>query len=193
MYETIILNVPNVTDWAQERNQLLKRAKPGWVFFLDPDEQVTPQLAAEMESPNQHYAGYYLRRDDYFMGRWLKFGETGTVRLLRFAKRNVGQWVGKVHETWQVTGPTGEFKNHLKHYSHKNITSFITKINRYTDIAADKQFSYLKLLYPVGKFMQNYFFRLGFLDGFPGFVMAYMMSLHSLIVRVKEYDLSRVI
>lgn len=191
MYQTIILNTPNITDWSKERNKALKTAKSDWVFFLDSDEEVSPELTHELNSPQTGFNGFYLRRDDYFMGRWLKFGETANARLLRLAKKDAGVWHGKVHETWDIKGPVGELKNHLRHYPHKNIAGFITKINHYTDLAAAQRFSHSQLFLPIGKFFQNYFLRLGFLDGMAGFVVAYMMSFHSLLVRVKSYDLSR--
>jgi hypothetical protein len=46
------------------------------------------------------------------------------------------------------------------------------------------------IFYPFGKFILNYFLKLGFLDGAPGFVYAFMMSFHSFLVRGKLYTLN---
>ena len=180
-----------ITDFAAARNKLLNDSKDDWILFLDTDEVISQELNNEILKlvQNDNINGYYLKRDDYFFGRWLRFGETANVRLLRLGRKGSGKWKNPVHEVWNISGPTGELKNPLLHYSHPTIKSCISKINQYTDIAAkDKKFNFFELIYPIIKFIQNYFLRRGFLDGFPGFVMAYMMSLHSLIVRVKTYD-----
>lgn len=118
----------------------------------------------------------------------VKIWETANVRLLRLGKKDAGQWRRPVHEVWEISGPVGVLKNPLRHYPHPAIHEFIQTINRYTDLETGK-FSYFRLFAnPIGKFIQNYFFRLGFLDGFPGFVMAYMMSFYSLVVRVKQAE-----
>ena len=179
----------NITDFAAARNEALKKAKGDWILFLDTDEKISPALATEIKNLVPKFNGYYLKRDDYFFGRWLKFGETANVRLVRLARKDSGKWSGKVHEVWKINGPIGELKNPLQHYPHPSIKRFVDKINHYTDIAHnDRKFKYFELLYPAAKFFQNYILRLGFLDGLAGFVMAFMMSFQSLITRVKQYD-----
>lgn len=191
LISTVVLNKPNITDFSMERNAALKKAKTPWVFFADSDEKVTQELEREIleQVQNDKYIGFYVKRDDFFLGKWLKHGETASVRLLRLAKKEAGLWQGNVHEIWKVTGPTATLANHIKHYSHPTISGFITKINQYTGLIDDEKFSLFELfVYPTIKFVQNYFLRFGFLDGFAGFVMAYMMSLQSLITRVKRYE-----
>lgn len=178
-----------ITDFAHERNALLDKAKTEWVLFVDTDEKVTPELEKEIYDTivKTKYDGFYIRRKDFFMGRWLRFGETGKIKLLRLGKKGAGKWVRKVHEFWDIKN-AGELKNPLLHYP----TQSIEKINFYSEIDAHEfgYFSFPEVFYkPVGKFLQNYFLRLGFLDGFAGFVHAWMMSFQSLVVRVKQYDL----
>ncbi|MDO8514877.1 MAG: hypothetical protein Q7S14_00090, partial [bacterium] len=104
------------------------------------------------------------------------------------------KWVRKVHEFWDIKN-TGELEEYLIHYPHPTIFDFINQINLYTETDAKellkegKKFSYFRLICnPIGKFIQNYFLKLGFLDGSAGFVYAFMMSFHSLVVRVKMHD-----
>lgn len=196
---TVVLKTKKpVVDFAKERNNLLAKASSDWVLFVDTDEVVSDALKREIQEKiqdaNSKIQGYYLKRSDYFLGRWLRFGETANVKLLRLGRRGAGKWQGKVHETWEIEGAVGHLKNPLQHFPHPTIGEFISDINHYTDLRAREisKFSLLEtLFYPPVKFFQNYVLRLGFLDGFPGFVMAYMMSLHSLIVRVKMYDFSQ--
>lgn len=173
-------------DYAAQRNFALEKAKGDWILFLDTDERLEHELT---EIPIG-FDAFYLRRLDEFFGKTLKHGETGNIRLIRLAKKNFGTWTGKVHETWVGSGKIGTLKNPILHFPHQTIKEFIREINNYTEIRANevKKSNFLEILKPIFKFIDNYVLKLGFLDGFAGFVMAYMMSLHSLIVRVKQYE-----
>lgn len=157
--------------------------------------------------------GYALKRRDYFLGTWLEHGETSAVRLVRLGKKNAGVWEGNVHETWNIQGTVGELESPLSHYPHKTISEFLESINRYTDaitrrssrliqehvqnlkgassrsrLSRDENESIRIVVYPIGKFFQNYILRMGFLDGVPGLIMATMMSFHSFLVRAKRWE-----
>lgn len=186
-----------ISDYAATRNQALEKAKGDWVLFVDSDELVSRQLAREIKRAIQDrmYSGFYLRRLDNFWGKTLHFGEVGNTKLLRLAKKGTGLWQRKVHEVWHVSGKIGELKSPLLHFPHPTMAEFIGSINHYTDIDAvelsreGKNFNYFRIIAnPVGKFLVNYFAKLGFLDGWFGLAYAFMMSLHSLIVRVKVYE-----
>jgi len=188
---------PLAGDWAAQRNYALEQVATRWALFVDADEIVTPALAREISQVvnDSQFQGYYLPRQDRFLGRTLHFGETGRIHLLRLARKDAGIWVRPVHETWQISGPTSVLKHPLLHFPHPTINSFLSKLNHYTSLEASfrqtqgETFSLFKtLVFPPAKFFHNYFFKLGFLDGFPGFVMAFMMSLHSLCAKIKQYD-----
>lgn len=188
-------------DFAAQRNFGLEKAAGEWVVFVDADEIVPRALAQEILQTlksNPGVDGFVLSRRDWFMGRQLNYGETGMVKLLRLGRKTAGKWRRRVHEIWKINGPLETLKAPLEHHSHENIHQFIKRINDWTDIDAaalnqeGKNFSVFRLgLNPLGKFLSNYFLKLGILDGFPGFVMAFMMSLYSLVVRVKQYGLSQ--
>lgn len=186
MVETIILKTDSpITDFANERNLLLEKARSDWVLFLDSDEKISSELQKELDTNNFKCDGYFIKRLDYFMGKWLKFGETGNIKLLRLGKKGAGKWVRKVHEYWAIKN-TGTLFGTILHFPLLTIR----KINYYSSLDAGEfgKFTYWQLVKPIAKFIQNYFLRLGFLDGLPGFVHAYMMSLQSLVVRVKQYE-----
>jgi len=125
-------------------------------------------------------------------GNELMWGETGQLQLIRLARRQMGRWHRPVHEIWRIKGSVGQLKSPLYHYPHPTLADFFNKINHYTNIEAGyrrRQFDLFELIfYPPGKFFYNYFIKLGFLDGIPGLIMAVMMSLHSLLVRIKLYE-----
>lgn len=185
-------------DFARQRNYGLKKAKNAWVLFVDDDEIVPPDLAAEIKTAinSTRHNGYYLHRLDYYYSQPLRHGETGTIKLLRLAKKNAGQWVRPVHETWKIDGSVGELTHPLIHNRSDMVTSFINRVVLYGPIDAKalaqegKPFSLWRLLFnPLAKFIVNYKLKFGFLDGYPGLFQAYLMSVQSLTVRVFQWQL----
>lgn len=183
-------------DFAAQRNFGLEKTKGDWVLFVDADERVPPKLATEIKQAikDGKFVGFYLRRQDFIWGRRLNHGETANVRLLRLGQKGAGEWQRRVHETWEIKGKVGELKEPLFHYPHPTISKFLEQINFYTSLNASEFLRERRgvgliqiLAYPVGKFLQNYIFRLGFLDGTPGIIMALMMSFHSFLTRAKLY------
>jgi len=188
---------PLSDNYAKQRNYGLTLAHTDWIFFLDTDEYVPEALMREIRAAvhTGNCNGYMLKRTDIFMQKKLHHGETGYARFLRLAKRDTGYWQRPVHETWSISGKIGTLKHSLMHTPHDSISSFLDKIIVYTTMEAQyrkrngERFSLFKVLvYPVAKFFVNYILKRGFLDGFPGLAMAYMMSLHSCSVRVHMYE-----
>lgn len=189
-------------DFASQRNYGLKKAKGKWVLFVDADERVSLSLRSEIiqivNNPMVQYSGCYVRRRDYMWGRELKFGETGSLKLLRLAKRNSGKWKRRVHEVWNVTGETFMLKNPLLHYPHPTLRKFISNVNKMSSLHAGANYEEGKrasilhiLIWPKGKFVQNYFLKLGVLDGIQGFLVAAMMSFHSYLAWGKQWFLQK--
>ncbi len=187
-------------DFAEQRNFGLSKANGEWALFVDSDEVVTPQLAQEIkqvvEIPNPKSQipinGYYIKRNDFMFGKWLRYGETGNVSLLRLAKKDAGKWTRPVHEVWDIKGQTDTLKSPLLHSSHPNVAQFLSEINYYSTINANYLFkthtpslAWKIVVYPTAKFIHNFIFRFGFLDGMQGLILAILMSFHSFLTRGK--------
>jgi len=181
-------------DFSNQRNFGLQKASGNWILFLDSDEVISQQLANEIvhtiKIPKVN--GYYLKRLDIFMDVKLKHGETGDIKLLRLAKKGFGIWEGKVHETWRITGQVGVLQNAILHYHNLTILQFLERLDKYSTLQANSLFEKkvkeplcCHFVKPIAKFILNYIVRLGFMDGYPGLVMAWLMSWHSLLVRIK--------
>lgn len=183
-------------NFSKARNQAEKYIRTSWILWLDADEVISKELADEL----QHHAyqrflsGVVCFRQDVFLQKVLRFGETGHVRLLRMVRKGKGSWVGLVHETLRTSGKTLLAKSPIYHQPHVSLSSFLDKIIFYAEIAGRQKRvhpirSFIEMfIFPLGKFVFNYVFLLGFLDGFPGFCMAFMMSLHSFLVRVYRVE-----
>lgn len=186
-------------DYSKQRNFGLSKTSCNWVLFVDADERVFQALQKEIIkaiSERNNFDGYFIKRRDFIWSKELRYGETGNIKLLRLAKKNKGEWRGRVHETWEVKGNIGQLNAFLAHYPHQTITEFIREINFYTDIRAKELFDngtkaswLLIIFYPKAKFILNYFLKLGFLDGIEGLIMAVFMSFHSFLVRAKLWKL----
>ena len=125
----LTLNTPNITDFAAERNELLKSATTEWVLFLDTDESLSPALEQEIQNtisnPQNSYSAYLIPRLDTFMGKQLRHGETGKAKFVRLAKKDFGKWERPIHEIWIPVGARrgspvkiGTLRNPLIHNSH---------------------------------------------------------------------------
>ncbi len=188
-------------DYASQRNWAMEKASHDWILFVDADEQVSKDLRKNLtgiiEKSNQ-FSTYYIKRRDFFWGRELRFGETHKIRsqgLIRLVKKNAGHWVGQVHETFYTDKAVGRLSGYLDHYPHQTVREFIKDVNRYSSIRAkelDKQGVKANIFtvcfLPLGKFILNYWLKLGVFDGVAGFIYAFFMSFHSFLVRAKLYQ-----
>lgn len=198
-YKTTIYSHALNNDFSTQRNFGISKAKNEWILFVDSDEIVSDALAYEISNAIQlkdqnlrSYNGFYFRRTDFMWGKELRHGETGNIKLLRLARKKAGLWVGMAHEKWKINGLIGTLINPIKHFPHKTVDEFLKEINFYTDIKSQelydkktKVFFWDIFLYPFGKFLLNFFFKKGFMDGMQGLVFAIIMSFHSFLVRGK--------
>ena len=169
----------------------MQKASNDWVLFLDSDEEFCG-IVELFHCPAQ----YAFRRHDFLFNQVLKHGETANLWFPRLMKKTQGTWKNAVHEVWNSKLPIIHLRSaYLLHHPHASISMFFQKLNRYTSIDAMERekgshiMLWLQLLtFPVGKFLWNYIILRGIFDGYRGLCMAYMMSLSSLIVRIKQWE-----
>jgi glycosyltransferase involved in cell wall biosynthesis len=189
-------------NFAKQRNFGLRRAKEKWVLFIDDDEVVTRELADEIVQITSKfelgYSGFYLTRQDLLWERVLRYGEPGRIKLLRLAKKVAGKWQREVHEYWNIKGDTKTLKHPIIHYPHQTLSEFILSVNHMSSLHAkanqkeEKGSGLFKIIiWPLGKFINNYLIKLGFLDGTQGIVHALTMSFHSYLSWSKLWLLQR--
>lgn len=211
--EILVEERREIADYAAARNEALGKAKREWVVFVDGDEEIGEELKKEIRRITDKdykdyknynisgacFSGAYFKRRDRFLGKWLKHGETASVRLLRLGRRDAGRWERPIHEVWKISGRIGELKHPLWHYSHGSVDGMVEKLDRYSEIEAEYRLGRLgglgkfgKLgvlgemaIFPLTKFVHNYFLRLGVLDGMEGLIHALMMAGHSFLTRAK--------
>lgn len=184
-------------DFAKQKNYGLEKATSKWVLFLDADEVVPKELAEEivqtLNNSYIHAEGFYIKRKDFLWGAEMKHGEVGNTRSLRLIQKHLGKWIRPVHEELSIRGRVKTLKYPLYHYPHQTIREFVDHVNNWSTLHAEanrkegKRASLFKIIFwPLGSFVVNYFFRLGFMDGLRGFELALMMSLHSFLSWSKQ-------
>jgi hypothetical protein len=185
--EFITLNKKGITDFAGERNKLLRKAKAEWVFFVDRDEKVSNALRREILAAVQNkdkYNGFYVVRQIIFLGKFI-----GRDQVLRLARKGAGKWRRAVHETWDIKGKVGTLRNCLSHRTAEGLREYLAKINYFSTLHArenlkeGKHSNIFKIIcYPKVKFLWN------FLSG-RGFVFSLIQSFHSFLGWAKMYEI----
>lgn len=190
----------SLVNFSEQRNFALSKVKNDWALFVDADEIVSKKLTEEIKKriAEKNIDGYLIKREDIFLGKKMKGGDVGNVWLLRLGRKSKGKWIGDVHEEWKIHGNISRFSNPIQHKSHKNLGSFIEKINFYSTLRANElkkssincSFADI-ILYPKVKFINLYFIKMGFRDGIHGVLHAVFMSMYSFLVRGKLYQMYR--
>lgn len=169
--------------YAATKTHGIELAKHNWIFWIDADEALTPQLKEEIlsfkKSQPDHVA-YSVPRKAYFLGRWIKHSGWYPGRVLRlFNKQHVHFSDSKVHEHLIVNGSTGKLQYPLDHFTDPNIEHYYIKFNRYTTLAAlelknkkKKPSGFSMFLRATIMFVKMYILKRGFLDGTQGLILA---------------------
>lgn len=176
-------------------------ASHNWIFTLDADEVVTAELEESIlkTKTGERLDAYKIGRITNYCGKWIKHSGWYPDHIVRLFDRTKGQWHGgSIHEHWELntTGNIGLLNGHLLHYSYPTLSHHIRKIDKFTELSArdavahGKDCSLFKILIvPKWNFIVTYFFRLGFLDGYYGYLIAKLDSYVSFIKynKIRQY------
>ena len=144
--------------------------------------------------------GYWLRRNNFFLGRSIKHGGFWPDPKMRLFRRGAGRFEDRsVHEDVRLEGPEGTLDNALIHHSYPTLSDYIDHMNRYSSLGAEMvaakgrvRFSFVNIvLRPMFSFTYNYFFRLGFLDGREGLLLHLYHGVYVSWKYAKASELSR--
>ncbi len=153
------------------------------ILSIDCDERVTPELAAEIRDiagEGLPVAGYSVPRRTFVGRSEIRHCGWYPDRTIRLFDRRRGHFSPEsVHERVLVDGEVGTCRHHLLHYSFAGFGDMLTKMNRYTDLGAEKLFAagrragFLDVtVRPAYTFFRTYLLQLGFLDGFAGYLVS---------------------
>lgn len=183
----------------EQKNFALQQAKHTHVLALDADEVLTEELRQEVLRVKKNWQadGYKLKRLTNYRGQWIKHSGWYPDRKLRLIDKNKAQWGGQNPHDKLMPVPGATIQNlngdMLHHFSY-NLKQHVAQINTYTDIAVQQMWDRGKkgsllaiLVKPPFRFFYTYIFRLGFLDGFNGFLIAVLSAFTAFLKYTKLY------
>lgn len=139
--------------------------------------------------------GYLIPRRNIILGAEIKYTRWSPDKHIWLFRKEKGKWVGDIHEEVEIEGWTGELQNAKIHYQYETVADFFAMLNNYTEREANqlvkqgKKFSYFQLFYaPFLSFSRRFIYKKGFLDGWRGFVLSYMMAIYRMTTWIKVWE-----
>lgn len=173
------------TDWpgfGPQKNRALAKATGDWVLSLDADEYLSDELKSEIQQAINlnNTDAYSIPRRSKYCGHTIRFGDWRNDNVVRLFKRGCASFSNDlVHEKLLVTGTIKKLNNHLYHEAFSSLEEVLNKMNQYSTLGAEMRFkkgqtaSLSKAIsHSLWTFIRGYFFRLGFLDGKAGYMLA---------------------
>lgn len=185
----------------QQKNFALDQCQYDFVLSLDADEALSKKLREEIKhiKTQTEFSGYTFNRLTNYAGHWVRYCGWYPDTKLRIIDRRKARWKGvNPHDILQMNNneQVHFLKGDLLHYSYESITSHVTQTNKFTSIAAQASYqagvrsSLFKIVTrPLFKFLRDYFFKRGFLDGRYGFVICYINALSAFLKYSKIYEI----
>ena len=180
-----VLQIP-FNGFGDLRNKAISYCSGEWIFSLDSDERCTKEVRDEILTliENAPLDIYNVPRKNFFMGRWIKHsGWYPNFRQPQLFKNGKMTYDLKpVHEGFLSNSnrEIGVIKNFIWQFPFKNTEEVIHKANRYSSLGVVKLKDkgeiggvFKAFLHGFWAFNKHYIFKLGFLDGGPGFVIAF--------------------
>jgi glycosyltransferase involved in cell wall biosynthesis len=168
--------------FGPQRRRATELAKHDWILSLDADEALSGEgqaelltlLAAEPVAP-----AFAFPRLSFHMGRWIRHGGWYPDWQIRLFDRRRANWSSaQVHEKVEAS-TVARLKKPLLHWVFKDLSDQVATNNRYSSLGAEEleakgrgMILFNLLVRPKVKFFETYVWKLGFLDGMPGFVIS---------------------
>jgi glycosyltransferase involved in cell wall biosynthesis len=156
-----------------------------WIFWIDADERVTPELRASIEAlrrrePAALPDGFRIARRTKYLGRWILHSGWHPDYQMRLYRKAASYWDGiPPHQTARVRGRVETLAGEFLHYTKRSLSEHHAVMDSYTSLAAEYLHSRRRgagigdlLLRPAAAFLRTYVLKQGFRDGLPGLIIA---------------------
>ncbi len=175
-----------------------------WILFLDADEEVSPELAGEIQRllrDGTECTGFELLRRPRAFGRWLEHGgwfPDWQERLVRKDSYTVNH--AEVHGGFSSRGARGRLKGMVYHYTYDTLFAYVSRMNEYTSLEVANRLArrpaararwYNMILSPVSHFFRMFVSRRGYKDGMHGFVLAVLDATYAMLLYAKLWEYRR--
>ena len=175
-------------DYITQKNYANTLAKSKFILSLDADEALDQTLCQSILKAKEKSEcdGYFMNRMNRYCDKWIRHGAWYPDKKLRLFRKDKGAWKGLyIHEKVQLTDDAkiGYLRGHILHYTYDSIEGHISQFNNFTSLSAQKLFAENRKIGVIGiffkplyNFIQGFFFKFGFLDGYYGVVICLINS-----------------
>ncbi len=173
----------------EQKNFAISQSKYPFILSLDADEAIDETLWNEIKaikSSTIHADGYLINRFNNYCGQWIKHGAWKSDIKLRLWDSTKGKWAGlNPHDKFEMIDSANiqPLKGKILHWSYNSVEEHKGKVEYFSTIAAQAYFnrgkksSYFKIAFsPLFRFVRDYIFKLGFLDGKYGLIIAHLTA-----------------
>ena len=189
--------------YMQQKSWACEQANFDYILQLDADEQLSDELKHSIREVKSDWKadGYSFNRLTNYLGKWIRHSGWYPDAKLRLWDRRKGSWSGiNLHESVKMNPDAlvAKLKGDLLHYSYYSIQQHLNQINSFTEIAAKEGIAKGKstslpaiIIKVIWKFKRDYFLKLGFLDGYYGFVVCSMSAYNTYVKYLKMRELKK--
>ncbi|MGL4358394.1 glycosyltransferase family 2 protein [Cetobacterium sp.] len=179
--------------YGPQRNSAIEKCSGTWILNIDADEEISEELKRKIKEIVEDRSNskdiFKINRLSVCFGKELKHGGWGTSYAVRLFRKGSGKFNDNtVHEAFETDKKIYKIDEDILHHSYLTMEDYFNRFNRYTTEGAKDYYKKGKkvsvfdiAVNPFYKFIRMYIFRLGFLDGVEGFVIASTSSLYSMI------------
>jgi glycosyltransferase involved in cell wall biosynthesis len=188
--------------YGKSKNDAIGFAKYDWILSLDSDEKIDAELYRELKKwkPVDDTTVHQVLWKNYFGDQWIRHSDWGNSWKKRLFNKHVVRWDDAIaHEDLTSERPLQfeKFNGYLEHYTFTDSREYASKMINSAMITAEKyhqmgkRVGFLKLIFaPAFSFLKTYFIKLGFLDGYKGWLIAKTTAYYTFIkyARLKELN-----
>ena len=184
------------------REKIKNFAKTDYVFFLDPDEVVSPKLKILIKSHLNSYDFFKIPRKNIIFGRWIKHSRWWPDYQTRIFKKNKVVWPKIIHRQPRVSGRGFEVDAReefaIIHHNYRDLDEYLEKARRYAKYEA-KELAEEKKIFTfsdtvkrsLNEFISLYFAAEGYKDGAQGFILAIFQLIYYFLVYFYYLELKK--
>jgi len=176
-------------NFAGQRNAAMDAVDSEWIFFVDADERIPAELAAEVRRviAGRPEVGWWVPRHNYIAGHLVRHGGFYPDYQLRLLRRNRARYdpARPVHEVVLLNGPSGRLQNLMIHYNYDDWAQFYTKQRRYARIESQilrqrgiRPWPHKFVTMTAREFWRRYVTLQGYRDGWIGLKLASLLGFY---------------
>ncbi len=186
------------------RNFNISQASNNWVLILDPDEEISSDLAKKLQeiADIDEISYVEIPRQNIIFGKWMKNSMWWPDYNIRLFRKVSVVWGDEIHRPPKTTGLGLRLDDEedlaIIHHHYESISQFIKRIDRYTSVQSEElvksgyKFNWIDLIHkPVGEFLSRYFANRGFEDGLHGLALSFLQSFSFLLMYLKVWEIEK--